>query len=198
MPHLWALSWTYLALIHSANCAIFFLLLISQGNKGKILILWHTKAIGFTWHASFKINLINSLSWFLKAGGRTTADSTAQGCVFRSGFEAAVSISCAEGAVTAKCLQLLQPCCYSVLGHLCIQKANTKLWKSFKPSGKKVWVCIWALEAAEAVMMGEESTREGGVGVCPAWSLDLQCGPEAMVSARMKLKWLQNHRKFAR
>lgn len=126
MPHLWALGWTYLAVIRSANCVI-LLLLISQGNKREIPIsLWHTKAVGFTWHASFKINLINSLSWFLKAGGCASADSTAQGCVFRSGFRAAVSISCAQGAATAECLQLLQPCCHSVLGHLCPQKGKYK------------------------------------------------------------------------
>lgn len=46
-------------------------------------------------------------------------------------------------------------------------------------------------------MMGEENIRKSGAGVCPTWSLDLECGPEAIVSARMKLKWLQNHRKFA-
>lgn len=85
-----------------------------------------TKAGGFTWHASFKINSINSLSSFLKAGGCTTADSTTQGCVCRSGFGAAVSTTCVAGAATAECLQLLQPCCQSVLGHLCPQKGKYK------------------------------------------------------------------------
>lgn len=111
-------------MILSANCVI-FLPLISQGNKGKILILLRlTKAGGFTWHASFKIHLIDPLSSFLKAGGCITADSTTQGCVCRSGFRAAVSISCFEGAATAECLQLLQPCYCSVLGHICQKKSK--------------------------------------------------------------------------
>jgi len=47
-----------------------FLIIISQGNKGKILLsLRLTEAGGFTWRVSFKIKLTNSLSSFMKASG---------------------------------------------------------------------------------------------------------------------------------
>lgn len=47
-----------------------FLLIISLGNKGKVLLLVRvTEAGGFTWHASFKIKLTNSLSSFMEASG---------------------------------------------------------------------------------------------------------------------------------